>query len=121
MRLTALTLAATLLLATPALAQDFLGAIGRRAAEAVAARAAERVFAPRAPAPGEPGEANTPASRGARRASVAPNPYADLQALPEEQRDAACRRRVAPEGRFVSVAHESQFVACMGPGYGDGG
>lgn len=121
MRIPALLLIGAALLATPAQAQDFLGAIARRAAAAAASRVVEQALTPRAAPPADPARA---APQDGERASPAgaANPYADLESLSEPERQAACNRRVPlDDGAGRSYAAQGEFLRCMGPRYGEGG
>lgn len=126
MRIVSLSVLAALMAAQPAAAQDFLGGLARRAAEAAAARAVGAMIGGQtAPAsqPSTPAQPATPASATRRgQPAAAPGPYSALHALPEPEREAACNQRVplnADGGR--DYAAQIEFGACMGPRWGEGG
>jgi hypothetical protein len=109
--------------ATEASAQDFLGALARRAAETAGARLAERavdgaVNGAARPAPSEA----APRRRGQPDAGAQAAPDPALDRLTPQQREAECDRRVPLDaGGGRSYAKQEAFIACMGPRYGEGG
>lgn len=107
-------------LATPAPAQDFLGALGRRAAEAAAGRLVGRQTESPDAARSAP---TTDRGRGRNEApDDSSRDRAALDRLSEEEREAECDRRV-PQDRTGGRSYEEQvlFRQCMGPRWGDGG
>lgn len=122
MRTTIALVTGTMLFATPVLAQDFLGAFARRAAEAAASRLVERALIPQPSSPEAPATPDRAAAVAASRGAVEPNEHADLDGLPEEQRRVVCDRRVPldPEGGRTYEKQEA-FARCMGPRFGEGG
>jgi len=128
MRAVAHLLVGISLFAAPVQAQDFLGALARRAAASVATQAVGRAIAGQVsqapastPAPALPAQgAPTPETRRGR-ADVAPE-NEGLQGLSEDERRVACERRYPMEG-LEGEAYNRQsahFLACMPKGYGAG-
>lgn len=112
-------------LPTPSTAQDFLGSLGRQAAQAAAnhfvARAVTR-SAPEETAP--PSPVTIPVTGTVRGQDVSPVPSDDRAALdrmPEAAREAECARRVPMVNNRRSYEAQIAFGQCMGPRYGDGG